>query len=188
MLKERIQEISDFTKFESPYRKANKGWITQDVFLDLSPSSETFKQKDEAAKVILLWSPIKNLLSNIFLILLLGSLLVFTSLSFAKGKFNLNLFNISEVKYISKIDYNKASNTNQANIPDDMNSQKIEQNVDTNDLDEVNNKKSLDDSLIISDQQSIPREIDKKESIEKDLESNKGNKISENNKSKSNFI
>ena len=64
MLKERIQEVFEFTKSESPYRKANKGWINQDIFLDLSPSSDTLKQKKEAAKVTLLWSPINNLLSN----------------------------------------------------------------------------------------------------------------------------
>ena len=55
MLKERIQEVFEFTKSESPYRKANKGWINQDIFIDLSPSADTFKQTNEAAKVTLLW-------------------------------------------------------------------------------------------------------------------------------------
>ena len=75
MLKERIQEIFEFAKSESPYRKANKGWINQDIFLDFSPSSDRFVQKNEAAKVILLWSPISSLLSNIFLILIIGSII-----------------------------------------------------------------------------------------------------------------
>ena len=44
MLKERIQEVFEFTKSESPYRKANKGWINQDIFLDLSPSPDQVKQ------------------------------------------------------------------------------------------------------------------------------------------------
>ena len=35
MLKERIQEIVEFTNSESPYQKANKGWINQNIFLDL---------------------------------------------------------------------------------------------------------------------------------------------------------
>ena len=53
MLKERIQEIFEFAKSESPYRKANKGWINQDIFLDLSSSSDSIKQRNEAAKVTL---------------------------------------------------------------------------------------------------------------------------------------
>ena len=91
MLKERIQEVIEFTKSESPYRKANKGWINQDVFLDLSPSADIEKQNNEAAQVTVFWSPINSLLSNIFLIIILGSLLVFTSVSFANGRFDLNL-------------------------------------------------------------------------------------------------
>ena len=71
MLKERIQEVFEFTKSESPYRKANKGWINQDIFLDLSPSTDTYKQTSEAAKVTLFWSPLNSLLSNIFLIIFL---------------------------------------------------------------------------------------------------------------------
>ena len=50
MLKERIQEVFEFTKSESPYRKANKGWINQDIFLDLSPSTDTSKLTSEVAK------------------------------------------------------------------------------------------------------------------------------------------
>ncbi len=69
MIKERLQEIVDFTKSESPYRKANKGWINQDIFLDLSPSVDTIKQQNETAKVTLFWSPINSLLSNIFFLL-----------------------------------------------------------------------------------------------------------------------
>ena len=94
MLKERIQEIFEFTKSESPYRKANKGWVNQDIFLDLSPSADTYKQTNEAAKLTLFWSPINSFLSNIFLIIILGSLLVFTSVSFAKGRFDFNLLKI----------------------------------------------------------------------------------------------
>ena len=89
MLKERIQEVFEFTKSESPYRKANKGWINQDIFLDLSPSPDQVKQINEDAKVTLFWSPINSLLSNIFIVFILGSLLVFTSVSFAKGRFDL---------------------------------------------------------------------------------------------------
>ena len=107
MFKERIQEIFDFTKSESPYKKANKGWINQDIFLDLSPSTDTYKQTSEAAKVTLFWSPINSLLSNIFLIIILGSILVFTSVSFAKSRFDFNLFNNSGIVDILNVDKNK---------------------------------------------------------------------------------
>ena len=103
MLKERIQEVFEFTKSESPYQKANKGWINQDIFLDLSPSDDLYKQKNEAAKVTLFWSPINSLLSNIFIIVILCSILVFTSLSFAKGRFDFNLFNNSAIIDIVKL-------------------------------------------------------------------------------------
>ena len=93
MLKERIQEVFEFSKSESPYRKANKGWINQDIFLDLSPSADKFNKNNEDAKLTLFWSPINSLLSNIFLIIILGSVLVFTSVSFAKGRFYFNLSN-----------------------------------------------------------------------------------------------
>ena len=63
MLKERIQEVFEFTKSESPYRKANKGWINQDIFLDLSPSANKYKHTNEVAKVKLFWSPINSLFS-----------------------------------------------------------------------------------------------------------------------------
>ena len=76
MLKERIQEIFEFTKSESPYRKANKGWINQDIFLDLSPSTDTYTKRNESAKVTLFWSPINTLLSNIFIIIIISSILV----------------------------------------------------------------------------------------------------------------
>ena len=81
MLKDRIQEIFEFTKSESPYRKANKGWINQDIFLDLNPSTDTYIKRNEDAKVTLFWSPINTLLSNIFIIIIISSLLVFTSKS-----------------------------------------------------------------------------------------------------------
>ena len=110
MLKERIQEVFDFTKSESPYRKANKGWINQDIFLDLSPNADLYKQTNEAAKVTLFWSPINSFFSNIFLIIILGSILVFTSVSFAKGRFDFNLFNNSLIIDSIKYQQNKPLN------------------------------------------------------------------------------
>ena len=184
MLKERIQEVFDFTKSESPYRKANKGWINQDIFLDLSPSADTYKQTNEAAKVTLFWSPINSLLSNIFIIIIVGSILVFTSISFSKGRFDFNSFNNSAIKDISKVQGNKSLNIIPPSDIDSTNST-IKQNLDIKDLDKIN---KLDDDLIKADQKIINQKIDNKESFSKESNSNKDMKILQNNKSKSNFI
>ena len=178
MLKERIQEIFEFTKSESPYRKANKGWINQDVFLDLRPSPETFAQKNEAAKLTVFWNPINSLLSNIFIIIIISSLLVFTSISLVKGRFNFNIFNTSLTHGIVKIEVNNALKTSDSNDLDSINLQN-EQNIQIN---------TLDDNQINSDPEIKNTKIDKEESFRKDEENNIGSKILEKKKSKSNFI
>ena len=187
MIKERFQEILDFTNSESPYRKANKGWINQDLFLDLSPSPDSFKQKNEAAKITLLWSPIYSLLSNIFLICIISSILVFTSLSFAKGRFDFSLFNTSAIQSIVKVEDNKISNTIQMKALDSINSE-IEQKLDINELDKSNKINLLDDNSINSDKGKIPNEIEQQETAIKDIESNNDIQILKNKTSKSNFF
>ena len=187
MLKERIQEVFEFTKSESPYRKANKGWINQDIFLDLSPSSDTFKQKNEAAKVTFFWSPINSLLSNIFLIIVICSIVVFSSIAFVKGRLDFNLFNNSETKDILKVDENKPLNIS---ILDDMDSTNsiIQKNLEKKDLDKSNKINSLDDDLKKADEEIIKKKIDKEDNSIKEIESNKDIKILQNKKPKSNFI
>ena len=147
MLKERIQEVFEFTKSESPYRKANKGWINQDIFLDLSPSTDTSKQTSEVAKVTLFWSPINSLLSNILVINIIGSILVSSSVFFVKGRFDLSLFNNSEIIDIIKVDQNKAPDITTLNDIDSMNST-IQKNIEKKDLAISTKISSLDLSLI----------------------------------------
>ena len=187
MLKEIIQEILEFTKSESPYRKANKGWINQDVFLDLSPSSDSFVQKNEAAKITLFWPPINNLLFNIFITIIISSVLVFTSVSFAKGRFNFDLLNTYVTKDIVKVEDNKALETNQLDDLGIKNTE-TEKNLQTNKLDKTNQIKKIDDTQINSDNKTIAPEIDKQQSLRKDNENNIDIKTPENKKSKSNFI
>ena len=184
MIKERIQEIFEFTKSESPYRKANKGWINQHIFLDLSPSSDNLSQKNEAAKVTVFWSPINNLLSNIFIIIIISSILVFTSLSLEKGRFNFELFNTSLIKDSVKVADNKVLKTTQLKELDSMNYEN-KLNLEINQLDKTN---SLDDNKINSDQKTIPSETNQKETLIKEKENNIDIKILENKRSKSNFI
>ena len=187
MLKERIQEILEFSQSESPYSKANKGWINQDIFLDLSPSADTFNQRNEAAKITFFWSPINTLLSNIFTIIIISSILVFTSLSLAKGKFNFNLINTSLINGIVKVEDNKILTTNDLNDLDSIDSEN-QYNLQINELAENNNINSLDDNQIDSDNETITIEIDKQNSLIIDKEINKDIKNLENKKSKSNFI
>ena len=184
MLKERIQEIFEFTKSESPYRKANKGWINEDIFLDLSPSSDTTNQTNEVAKVTFFWSPLNSLLSNIFIIIVLGSILVFSSVSFVKGRFDLNLFNNSTIVDILKIEENKALNISLSNDIDSTNLNN-NNNTDSKNLEEIN---SLDDDLINEDKKIINQKIDEQDSLIKESQTNKNIKISKNKNPKSNFI
>tara|TARA_Y100001968_G_scaffold235750_1_gene218954 strand:- start:171 stop:743 length:573 start_codon:yes stop_codon:yes gene_type:complete len=190
VLKERIQEIFDFTKSESPYSKANKGWINKYIFLDLSPSINTLKQKNEDAKIILFWSPIKSLLSNIFFILIISSILVFTSLSFVRGKFNLDIFNTFSISDNIKIKNNNDLNTfnletNNLVVLDD-NDYEDSQGLDINELDKENNINSLNDIQNNLEDQKIANSTEKQEIRIKEEESNKDIKNLRNNKS--NFI
>ena len=187
MLKERIQEVFEFTKSESPYRKANKGWINQDIFLDLSPSTDKYKQTSEAAKVTLFWSPLNSLLSNIFLIIILGSILVFTSVSFAKGRFDFNLFNNSEINDIVNVYQNKALDIPRLKDTDSTNSTN-QKNLETKDSDKSTKISSLDDNLKNADEKTINKKIDKQDTAIKESEGNKDIKILQNKKPKSNFI
>jgi len=187
VLKERIQEVFEFTKSESPYRKANKGWINQDIFLDLSSSADQTKQTNEAAKVTLFWSPIDSLLSNIFLIIILCSILVYTSISFSKGRFNFNLFNKTEIIDIVKVEENKVLGKSELIVIDSTNST-IQQNFDLKDIDETEEINSFDDDSLKEDQKKINQKIDKENSFIKDSQSNKDIQNVQNKKPKSNFI
>tara|TARA_Y100001968_G_scaffold110346_1_gene99890 strand:+ start:246 stop:809 length:564 start_codon:yes stop_codon:yes gene_type:complete len=187
VLKDRIQEIFEFTKSESPYRKANKGWINKDIFLDLSPSNDTFAQKNEVAKVTVFWSPLNTFLSNIFIIIMISSILVFTSLSFAKGRFNFNLFDTSLIQNIVKVEDNNDLKITQLKDLDSINSEN-EKNLEIDELDTTNNINSLDSTPINLENDSISTEIDKQVSLIKDKKNNIDNKNLENKKSKSNFI
>jgi len=87
VLGERIKEIIDFAKSESPYRSANKGWITNDVFLNLGPSEEkSASQFDQFVKVSFLWQPIIQLASILFVVIFLSSIFAFAPISLSSGR------------------------------------------------------------------------------------------------------
>ena len=187
MLKERIQEIFEFTKSESPYRKANKGWINPDIFLDLSPAADSVVQTNEDAKVTLFWSPINSLLSNIFIIIVLGSILVFTSVSFAKDKFEFNLFREYAITDIEEVEENKVIDI--SGLKDiDSNNSTIQENINIKGLDKPNKINSLDDDLIKVDKKTRNKKIDNQDGSMIESQSNKDIKVLQNKKQKSNFI
>ena len=187
MLKERIQEVFDFTKSESPYRKANKGWINQDIFLDFSPSADKINQINEDAKVTLFWSPINTLLLNIFIIIILGTVLVFTSVSFSKGRFDFDLSSHSSVIEIVEVEEN---NSLDIGLLEDIGSTNstIQKNLETKDLDKLNKISSLDNNSNEEDEKIINKHIDKEDNSIIESKSNKDVKILQNKKQKSNFI
>ena len=184
MLKERIQEILDFTKSESPYKKANKGWINEDVFLDLSPSASILKQNKEAAKVTLLWAPINNLISNIFLIVVIGSILVFSSVSFVKGSLNFNLFNISDSINLIKVDENITIPNGQLQDKDTI-EYEIESNFDEGKSKEI---ESLDQLKFNEEREFKINQISKPENKSKIIEKTSDAQNLKKKKSKSNLF
>ncbi len=90
MLGDRVQEIVDFAKTESPYQSANKGWITEDIFLQWGSSdSKSSKNLDKLVKVSFFWQPIIQLLVILFVIAALAILFAFTPIALSNGKFSL---------------------------------------------------------------------------------------------------
>ena len=187
MLTERIQEILEFTKSESPYRKANKGWINQDVFLDLSPSADIAKQKSETAQITLFWSPIRSFLSNIFWIIVIGSTIVFTSSCISRGKLNLSFSNRSEIINMLEVDEIRSKNINEFNEIKSTNIT-IQQEIDSQELAEKNKINLFDGNQIKLDQDIINQTTDEQEISIEESNTNKDIKILQKNMPKPNFI
>ena len=178
MLKERFQEILDFTKSESPYQKANKGWINQDIFLELGKSTNTRDQKTEFATVKLLWSPINKLISNIFIIILVASLLVLGTIALSKGRISLSLFNTSLQGNIVQVDREKIvlPTKNDALLEDKITSG-VEEDLDKDE--EVLSKTTSSSTDIL---------IELKDNNRKEINNNEDLKVIKTSKSNSNFF
>ena len=100
MIKERIKEIADFVKSESPYQSANKGWLTDDIYLQRGPNrSDSSKDFDQLLKVSFFWQPIIQIALTIFLVIAFATIFAFTPLAFLNGRFN-NLPGGFELKQI----------------------------------------------------------------------------------------
>ena len=190
MLKERLQEIFEFTKSESPYRKANKGWINQDIFLEFGESSSLLSKQKEAVKLTLSWAPIQRLIYNLFLIIVLSSLLVLTTIKVSKLNFNLSSVSIDLKSKLAQLD------NNQSNLIIEK-IEIIDSNLDSEIKEEISKElinpykeesENKEDSLnlhenIIDDQIS---ELDEEKLEEIEIKNNF--EILSNKKSKSNFF
>ena len=190
MFKERFQEILEFTKSESPYSKANKGWITQDIFLEFWKSSGTLSKQEEAAKVTLLWPPIQRLIYNLLLVIIISSLMILITLKESKVDFNLSTFTFSFKTKLVQL-YNRESNliSEENEIIDSNFIPEIEEDFPKEEIkistDELSNKEDtlkLEDD--ISKDQISKLEDEKKEEIE--IKNDISNAITK--KSKSNFL
>ena len=89
MIKERIQELVDFAKTESPNRLATKGWINEDIYLKFGSNSDKLKSNQEVAKISLFWDPVTKLISSLFLIFAIASIVVFSIVSLSSSTFNI---------------------------------------------------------------------------------------------------
>ena len=190
MLKERLQEIFEFTKSESPYSKANKGWINQDIFLEFGESSSSLSKQKEAAKVTLSWAPIQRLISNLLLIIVLSSILVLTTIKLSKLNFNLSSFNTVYKSKFVQLDSNQSNLILEEIEIIDSN---LEAESEENSIKEVTNL--IDDQLVNSEDslktyenitEDQMSDLDEEKSVE--IEIKNDFEILSNKKSKSNFF
>ncbi len=90
VVRERVKEVVDFATSTSPYKNANKGWITEDVYLQWGSSTETQSSPtNEFLDVLVFWEPIKKLVSILFIVISLAALLVVSAVSYNHGRFPL---------------------------------------------------------------------------------------------------
>ena len=178
MIKERFQEIVDFTKSESPYRKANKGWINQDIYLELGNSSNNGGNEKEFANVTLLWSPIYKLITNIILVVFLASILVLGAISLTKDAFYLSLFNTSSQIDIVQVDQEEIVLTSENDPLFEDNSTSI--------VKEDLNKEKPD--LLKKNSSLTDLSVEVKDKNGKDINNNENKKVTKTSKPKSNFI
>ena len=190
MFKERFQEILEFTKSESPYRKANKGWINQDIFLEFGKSYSTLSKQKEVGKITLLWPPLQRLISNLLLIIIISSLIVLITIKESKINFNLGSFSVAVKTKIAQLE-NKESNLiiekNQI-IDSNLNSEigedspKEEINISSQELstkeDSLKSEYNIDKDQISELEEERPEEIEIKNDIS----------LTSIKKSKSNFF
>ena len=189
MFKERLQEILEFTKSESPYSKANKGWINQDIFLEFGKSSSNLSKQKESAQVTLLWPPIQRLISNLLLIIIISSLIVITSLKESQLNFNLRSFTFALKNKLVQVDTKKLNLVfEEQNVDNDFNSETEEDFPKQ--LGNLSNYQLSEDEDLLKLEDNIAKDklIELEEQNIEELEIKKDKSITSVKKSKSNFL
>ena len=189
MFKERLQEILEFTKSESPYSKANKGWINEDIFLEFGKSSSSLSKQKEAARVTFLWSPIQRLISNLLLIIIISSLIVLSTIKGSQLNFNFGSFTVAFKNKIVQLDTKKSNlilEENQIvdgsfNSEEEDDLQKEESNILFEELQDKENSFKLEDN-------AKDQTFEKVEDQLEEVEINNDISITSTKKSKSNFF
>ena len=89
MVRDRIKEVLDFATTESPYRSANKGWVNEDIYIEFGQSTEQVANEDnELVDISVYWNPLNQIVSILFVVFVLATVFVYSTISVAKGKFN----------------------------------------------------------------------------------------------------
>ena len=190
MFKKRLQEILEFTKSESPYSKANKGWINQDIFLEFGKSSSALSKQKEAAKVTLLWPPIQRLISNLLIIIIISSIILLTTLKGSKLNFNLVSITVAFKDKLVQIDTKKSNLILVENQIDDINSNSESEedlpteeiNISTEDLSDKEDSLKSEDNIAKDQISELEEEQLEEIEIKNDIS------ITITKKSKSNFF
>ncbi len=92
MVKERVREIVDFATSSSPYQKANKGWLTDDIYLQIGASEEdSSRAGKKLIDVFVFWEPLKQLVSILFFTFSLALILIVSAISYKHGHFEIPL-------------------------------------------------------------------------------------------------
>tara|TARA_Y100001968_G_C19213744_1_gene646084 strand:+ start:408 stop:887 length:480 start_codon:yes stop_codon:yes gene_type:complete len=92
VVRERIKEVVDFARAESPYRNANKGWINDDVYLQWgSLPDQSEKNGNELIDIFIFWKPFGKLISILFSVISISVIVVLLAVSFSQGKINISM-------------------------------------------------------------------------------------------------
>ena len=84
-IKTRASEVGDFLGGEAPYRSANKGWITDDIYLAWRADKiRKSKDLDQIAKVSVYWQPLIQVFTILLFLISLATLLAFSPIYLMK--------------------------------------------------------------------------------------------------------
>ncbi len=121
MIQGRIKEIIDFATSESPYQDANKGWLNDDIYLQLGGTNASSSRKNEVANIAIFWEPINKIISLLFLIIASSAIFVFVATAYSHNKIDFISGLQPQITSISKIDTSIKQEENESNLEQGIN-------------------------------------------------------------------